>query len=556
MVSDSKFTKDQVAHIEGYLDELKEAIVSDTEKTWKDETAQKILKSELFLDQLPSKAKDDARGGTPDDWEKCLQAKFRNMKAKIQRRQRAAELAGSSGGSSSRVLANVGGGDVQSSGGSHSFFGRPKLTGLKLFELKHKQAILDNAKVLAAEASTTKTFPFYQPSKKALWDRLPEPQQVEFVKNATLMQNDVGINQAALETSLHYDADDFVKSGFCSDITMVVMFSFRKPDGNLVTSSTAVHSSPGGPKFNETPAFKDMFEHFNVFAEKALPPRAAKTTDYNIPEDEDGTPLFPEINLNTTSPAVVGLAIKQYVAKLWGHCRPSEPFSTENAAAHYDKNLFALPVAMEKIDSLTPTEILSMAEYFKGLEGDARFIFTRSGDEAEKGGGGENALDEGRRRRGERAEEAEKQEGKEEHEGEGEDRPTRKMTRGERSDGSVEDGEPVGDHGNGGDEPPKDDGPSSKAPRKNKPGKRAGGKSKKTQPVLKKRARQADREESEAPPAKKSKKADPPVQPVLPEGIAAGRLRHAVKAPKPHDASVAVPKNNTKRKPGWDWVVE
>lgn len=56
------------------------------------------------------------------------------------------------------------------------------------------------------------------------------------MKSVTLKQNGVGINQAAFETSVYYDADNFVKSGFCGDTTMVVLFASRKPNGNLLTS--------------------------------------------------------------------------------------------------------------------------------------------------------------------------------------------------------------------------------------------------------------------------------------------------------------------------------
>jgi hypothetical protein len=49
-----------------------------------------------------------------------------------------------------------------------------------------------------------------------------------------------------------------------------------------------------------------------IFSEKPK-----EEAQYNIPVDKDGTPLFPSINLNTTTPAAVKAAIMQYMEKLW-----------------------------------------------------------------------------------------------------------------------------------------------------------------------------------------------------------------------------------------------
>jgi hypothetical protein len=133
----------------------------------------------------------------------------------------------------------VGGRDVQTSGGSKSFFGRPTLKGRKLFEIENKDAIDAAAKAMAeksaeeagAELPATKVpfkFKFYQPALKKMWDALNEFEQASFTAHAKELVHDVAINQAAFTTSIWGDMDDFAKSGVLGDrFVMGLFFGWR-----------------------------------------------------------------------------------------------------------------------------------------------------------------------------------------------------------------------------------------------------------------------------------------------------------------------------------------
>lgn len=64
----SKFTAEQEAHISTYFDELAAIYNAPGLANWKVEKANEIVKSALFVNQLPSKAEDADRGAEPQEW--------------------------------------------------------------------------------------------------------------------------------------------------------------------------------------------------------------------------------------------------------------------------------------------------------------------------------------------------------------------------------------------------------------------------------------------------------------------------------------------------------
>lgn len=100
--------------------------------------------------------------------------------------------------------------------------------------------------------------------------------------------------------------------------------------------SAAVHSSTEAKSFVDSAGFLSAFETFGNYACESLPGETAlhHTTEhsltlrifsekpkekaqYDIPVDEDGTPLFPSIDLNATPLTAVKAAIMQYMEELW-----------------------------------------------------------------------------------------------------------------------------------------------------------------------------------------------------------------------------------------------
>ncbi|KAF8209268.1 hypothetical protein K438DRAFT_1961001 [Mycena galopus ATCC 62051] len=361
--SRSRFSKAQDDVIASYYPEFVKILGTGREASWKADTAKKIIALPLFANLL-TKEEDPVRGTSHAGWEERVRKKFGNHKTQTVKPSASS---------------------AQSAGSEKGFFGRPKLSAWMLFGVEQKEAIDAGAQSLATEAGKTNTLPFYQTSKKRLWDALTEDEKVEVAGRALRHHQDADLNQEAFRLSIWQDMQDFAKSGIYGDMTMTLLYGFRTAKGSMFCGSSSVNSIPEGKGFGETPGFSSStWQAFSAFAEDALPVSVKDETQYDIPVDDEGTPVFPAINMNATALGVVNVFIKRYLEILWMHCRPLDgSFSPEIAAAHYDKTRFVLPVAMERVDSLTPGEIVTLSEFFKGLTDSGPFVFR--GD-AEEGG--------------------------------------------------------------------------------------------------------------------------------------------------------------------------
>ncbi|KAF8152725.1 hypothetical protein K438DRAFT_1987880 [Mycena galopus ATCC 62051] len=361
--SRSRFSKAQDDVIASYYPEFVKILGTGREASWKADTAKKIIALPLFANLLTTE-EDPVRGTSHAGWEERVRKKFGNHKTQTVKPSASS---------------------AQSAGSEKGFFGRPKLSAWMLFGVEQKEAIDAGAQSLATEAGKTNTLPFYQTSKKRLWDALTEDEKVEVAGRALRHHQDADLNQEAFRLSIWQDMQDFAKSGIYGDMTMTLLYGFRTAKGSMFCGSSSVNLIPEGKGFGETPGFSSStWQAFSAFAEDALPVSVKDETQYDIPVDDEGTPVFPAINMNATALGVLNVFIKRYLEILWMHCRPLDgSFSPEIAAAHYDKTRFVLPVAMERVDSLTPGEIVTLSEFFKGLTDSGPFVFR--GD-AEEGG--------------------------------------------------------------------------------------------------------------------------------------------------------------------------
>ncbi|KAF8214758.1 hypothetical protein K438DRAFT_1749847 [Mycena galopus ATCC 62051] len=377
--SRSRFSKAQDDVIASYYPEFVKILGTGREASWKADTAKKIMALALFAN-LPTKEEDPVRGTSHAGWEERVRKKFGNHKTQTVKPSASS---------------------AQSAGSEKGFFGRPKLSAWMLFGVEQKEAIDAGAQSFATEAGKTNTLPFYQTSKKRLWDALTEDEKVEVAGRALRHHQDADLNQEVFRLSIWQDMQDFAKSDIYGDMTMTLLYGFRTAKGSMFCGrleawamqrhradkiySSSVNSIPEGKGFGETPGLSSStWQAFSAFAEDALPVSVKDETQYDIPVDDEGTPVFHAINMNATALGVVNVFIKQYLEILWMHCRPLDgSFSPEIAAAHYDKTRFVLPVAMERVDSLIPGEIVTLSEFFKGLTDSGPFVFR--GD-AEEGG--------------------------------------------------------------------------------------------------------------------------------------------------------------------------
>ncbi|KAJ7743484.1 hypothetical protein DFH07DRAFT_777400 [Mycena maculata] len=364
----SQFTPEQDAHISSFFPAW-EATVGKKEATqWKKNTVAEILDSPLFKGKLSDEVE-------PKKWEERINQKFRNHK-----RTHREKTGGLATGAVSNPTDSEG---VNPAASSKSFFNRPTLTRKRLFEIEQKDSIIAAADAARMASGAKRSLGFYQPAKKAMWDALSEEQQDDYELRAHQLKNDVGINQKALMACVWGDMDELVKSGVFGAITLSLFVGMRTPEDALMSGVFSVHSDPEAPQFqNHHPRYeREVKIPYDAYLNEFLPAQTIRTPEFSIPADEDGTPIFPALDIDATAPAALLKFLRLFFEKLWHHCRPSDvDFTWEKAAAHYNKTEFSLPVALELVGSaLGAAKIIQLAQYLMDHRDQARFVFEASG---------------------------------------------------------------------------------------------------------------------------------------------------------------------------------
>ncbi|KAF7341421.1 hypothetical protein MVEN_01879100 [Mycena venus] len=152
MAPDSKFNAQQREHMESYYAEWYEVYTNKQDKNglspakWKNQTADTILKSPLFYNQLPT-AEDPVKGTTPEKWKQRLMEIFKNKATQdnLKGNKRSSKAHAGSG-------SHGPGGEVSLLASVKSFFTRPTLIGQRLLEIKEKEMIMQDANAWAKKA--------------------------------------------------------------------------------------------------------------------------------------------------------------------------------------------------------------------------------------------------------------------------------------------------------------------------------------------------------------------------------------------------------------------
>ncbi|KAJ7663587.1 hypothetical protein B0H17DRAFT_1211603 [Mycena rosella] len=360
------FNTEQDAHIVEYL--LKFISLEPSQRTqWKKRAALEILKSPLFAgDKLADEVADPKNGGTPATWEQRILKKFKNGAT-------AAKKKVSKPGAGPSVPASV-----HLGGGGKSFFGRPPLTGRRLFYIENKDAIKAAASAAAAAAGCQRLLDHFQPAWKKLWEEVDDKEQADYVERVNDLQNDVAINQELFMSSMWFDID-----AFCD------------PEDRLHTGRISVHSEDQ-PYFEEDNDESGSAKAWKVYVEKSLLAHVLPSnSQFEIKVGADGVPVFPRIDVMSTSPAAVIGVLHEFVRRVWAHCWASHSsFTWEEAATKYDKLRYKLPVPMEAFESLNGTQAIQLAEFFMSLGDEGGFVFTAGVDvNEEDSGDGEGDAD-------------------------------------------------------------------------------------------------------------------------------------------------------------------
>ncbi|KAJ7029843.1 hypothetical protein C8F04DRAFT_1264567 [Mycena alexandri] len=323
---------------------------------WKKETANVIANSTLFKDLLPDKLS-NPDGASPDEWIKRIVKKLENFLTA----GRAAKRVGITEPNTARGQSSATSGDESNDhghGNAKSMFQRRTLTGLGLFNIRKNDEI-------AAEATRR---------AQAAGGR----SNSEYARQASVLKNDVGMNQRSFKDDIWADMDEFAKSKVVGNVSMTLLWSFQTPEDTTETGMVCVNSLKGKPSFDAfCDQWEDLWSSWERYSAVCLPKWEATRTAVSIPRDADGTPVFPELDIDTTAGGAAGEVLRDFIRQLWEHCRPCDPFTWDGAASQYDKTRFQLPgdVTMESVKSLTGSKALGLAEYFMKQQETARFVF-------------------------------------------------------------------------------------------------------------------------------------------------------------------------------------
>ncbi|KAF7336310.1 hypothetical protein MVEN_02179300 [Mycena venus] len=226
-------------------------------------------------------------------------------------------------------------------------------------ETEQKEKIMKDA--LARVKIILRAIQFYGPAAKAAWDALSPEDQQELLSRGAIWA----------------ETEDFLKDNHFGDMAITILFGYRTPDDELRRGHVSATSASVGKRFDDPGSIWDeVWQRWSDFTEEGLPAKPSKSSsEIDIPLDTDGTPIFPEVDLDATPAAKVASTIKLFLRRLWAHHRPTDSFTWAKAAANYDKTRFTMPVTMELVESVSSVRALTLAEFFKGLRDEERFIF-------------------------------------------------------------------------------------------------------------------------------------------------------------------------------------
>ncbi|KAI0316759.1 hypothetical protein OF83DRAFT_1172569 [Amylostereum chailletii] len=290
--------------------------------TWKKSTANEILRSELFAEDIA----DVESGRKVKAWMDAVMRIFINHQNNNMKR------AAGSGASEHGI----------SSSDFRSFVNLflPNETGRQLFEDEHKDELITKSSCVGE----------YQKLLKTMWNGLDEDGQ---------------------------GRSTTPRPGKLSATSTEITHCFKNDNGSLNSSIIQIHSTPDivdfGRSRNEDAPFKAFTNLWQGFSHRALPrcTLAADDKSIDIPRNTDGIPVFPEVDLELTLVGKIRTVLTAYFDALWAHscsAGASEelpwPSIKVNPSGFYDTVVFSPPSScLDVPNTLSSAKTLMLVEY-------------------------------------------------------------------------------------------------------------------------------------------------------------------------------------------------
>ncbi|KAF8965363.1 hypothetical protein BDZ97DRAFT_1757208 [Flammula alnicola] len=314
--------------------------------TWKTETALSILASDLFKDIA-----------TPEEplpaWKKAIVRTFTNY---FNNNMKAKEKQGASGSSSAAAVQRVSSNSalrtfVLFAGDFH-----PR----QLFAQEHEEEIQAEMEAMQSEYPNLRGGGLKKKALAKLWEVADHK---HWESKTEELAKDTYSNQKEFPFLIADALQNICAKGYLGSSVMSLSYGFRNAkDGvvagtiyagqNLVTGKEILNELKDQDKWRDT---------WKAHADILLPRKPAAVVN-NIPMNEDGIPVFPNVNLTTASAVQLVQVLQDYFTVIWessfssGAAAPSIPWKEiqENPSHFYDIKTFTLPVLLKN-----PKEYLS-----------------------------------------------------------------------------------------------------------------------------------------------------------------------------------------------------
>ncbi|KAK6989010.1 hypothetical protein R3P38DRAFT_2572266 [Favolaschia claudopus] len=224
---------------------------------------------------------------------------------------------------------------------------------------------------------------------KELWDALTPDEKSDWSAQAEEEATDVEFNQKEFSTNIHLALRSLCQGGLLGDAEMLLFYGFRDVNnGDLRVGSVHGHSKHNKINFGGN----DLEENFGIpwseFAGSVIPQPLLQMNTTAITVAEDGTVIFPSIDLEKIVVTDLRAILANYLQACWAHRSNQDetvvPWAdiAADPAKFYSQAKFSLPVRLKDPLTMESIETMMLANFFiNSTRSSAPFHFEAEADE-------------------------------------------------------------------------------------------------------------------------------------------------------------------------------
>ncbi|KAF9553848.1 hypothetical protein CPC08DRAFT_767223 [Agrocybe pediades] len=339
------FTRDQISRIESFYPEF-EAEVEEHDPSyagknakvteWKKQKAKDLLKEPLFESLSTEKV-------TLDQWEDAIRCLYTNRFNYKMKKAKKATGSNATKESSTRNSLFIFTGEIT----ARQYFIHENHA--KIQEL-YTKICRDTGKPGGAAR---------QQACKILWDQADHQEWEEKVAS---MLKDTAANQAEFEDVITESFEKLLTSGILGSCAISLSYGFRNEKDEVVAGKINIAYDKNTSELQPTDFESDM-ESVARWADHASKPLILST---ELRRTDDGTPLFPAINLMETPPARIATIVRDYFTAMWHHARGSVDIPWDDIARSPDSYYSTegdMPASVKRPTQYHVGELINLAMY-------------------------------------------------------------------------------------------------------------------------------------------------------------------------------------------------